>query len=134
MILIVAYLTLCGLSIAISVWGETELKNFLVKNSAIANDKSLNEYKTMVRLNMYLSLAQIVILGTALCVGLALISSKGASAGFFVTLMLLGVYKLGKGISKLEKQAQTLPCTTNDLDRQHKKITEIWIKKPFPNF
>jgi hypothetical protein len=46
---------------AISFYMKAKLEKFLETNTAIANEKSLKEYKSVVRLNMYGSLAQIVL-------------------------------------------------------------------------
>ncbi|WP_335131444.1 hypothetical protein [Nostoc sp.] len=133
MLLRFAYIGLCLLSIAISFYVKTKLENFLQETTAIANTKSLEDYKNVVRLNMYGALAQIIILVGAFGSCIASILNQGLTGVF--SLFLLGfAVSFGTQVSTLEEKARTLTCATTELESQYEKISHVWKKKAFPNF
>ena len=128
-----AYIGLCLLSIAISVYIKGKLEKFLAKNTAIANEKSLEEYKDIVRINMYGSIAQIVIIIGAFASCIAFIFAHGFRGAF--SLFLLGFAAgFGKDLSPLEEKVRSLTCATPELERKYQKISHIWKKKALPDF
>ncbi|MGI2906550.1 hypothetical protein [Tolypothrix sp. VBCCA 56010] len=128
-----AYIGLCLLSIAISFYLKAQLAKFLENNIEIANDKSLEEYKSIVRLDMYGALAQIIVLISAFGSCVAYIVTQGFTGVF--SLFLLGfAVSFTKQISQLEEKARTLTCATTQLDRQYKNISHVWKKKALPDF
>ncbi|MBD2605794.1 hypothetical protein H6G81_15030 [Scytonema hofmannii FACHB-248] len=128
-----AYIGLSLLSIAITFYVKAQLEKFLENNTAIANDKSLEEYKSIVRLNMYGALAQIIIFISAFGSCVAYIVTQGFT-GVFSLFMLGFAVSFMKQISQLEEKARSLTCATTQLDRQYKNISHVWKKKALPDF
>jgi hypothetical protein len=127
------YIGLCLLSIAVSFYVKRKLNFFLERNTAIANDKSLEEYKKLVRINMYGALAQILLIFGALGSFIAHIINQGFREVFSLFLLGFAVSFINE-IGKLEEQVRTLNCATTELESQYKKISHIWKKKALPNF
>ncbi|MGJ5629461.1 hypothetical protein [Nostoc sp. CALU 1950] len=112
---------------------KAKVENFLEKNTAIANEKSLEDYKNLVRFNMYGALAQIVLLIGAFGSGIAYILNQG-STGIFSLFLLGFAVSVMKQVSQVEEKVRTLTCTTAELERQYTEISHIWKKKAFPDF
>ncbi|MEM1394220.1 MAG: hypothetical protein AAF316_03790 [Cyanobacteria bacterium P01_A01_bin.80] len=132
-ILVILYLGLCSASIVVSQRIEFLLSHFLSKNSVITNEVVLSEYKSTVRKCMHLTLAQIGIIIAGLCVCIGFIWYRGFSGAFAITL-LGGALGFGQEAAKLEEKAKTLDCANNDLEKEYKKICNVWGKKPLPDF
>ncbi|BDA73734.1 hypothetical protein CAL7716_079000 [Calothrix sp. PCC 7716] len=128
-----AYIGLSLLSIAISLYVKAKLEKFLEKNTSITNDKSLEEYKSVVRFSMYGALAQILIFVCAFASCVAYIFNQGFKGAF--SLFLLGfAASFMEPVGKLEEKARMLTCANSELERQHKKISHAWKRKPLPDF
>lgn len=128
-----AYIGLCLFSIAISVYIKGKVERFLTKNTAIANEKSLEEYKDIVRLNMYGAIAQIIIIIGAFASCVAFIFAHGVRGVF--SLFLLGFAAgFGKELSQLEEKVRSLTCATPELERKYQNISHTWKKKALPDF
>jgi hypothetical protein len=127
------FLALCFTSVIISRRMETQLKKFLGRNTEIADEKSLKEFKSVVRVCMHLTIAQFGIVCTSLCVIGLLIWLNGSSGALFVPLLGLSL-GFGKNVAKLEEKARSLNSANNDLDRRYKEISTIWAKKALPDF
>jgi hypothetical protein len=133
MFLYYAHIGLCLLSMAISFYVKSKLEKFLERNTAIATEKSLEEYKSVARLNMYGALAQIVLFVSAFGSFLANLFNQGFRGIF--SLFLLGFAAgLMQPISELEEKARALTCTTTELEKQYKTISHTWKKKALPDF
>ncbi|WP_414527719.1 hypothetical protein [Nodularia chucula] len=112
---------------------KTQLEKFLQQNTAISDEKSLEDYKNVVRLNMYGALAQIIILVGAF--GSCIISLINQGFAGVFSLFLLGfAFTFGKQVSTLEEKARTLTCANVELERQYTKISHVWQKKALPDF
>ncbi|KAF3886558.1 MULTISPECIES: hypothetical protein [Nostocales] len=112
---------------------KDKLEKFLAKNPAIANKQSLEEYKSIVRLNMYGALAQIVLLAGAFICCIGNILNLGFRGAF--SLFLVGIATgFLKQIGEFEEKARTLSCATIELERQYQTISHVWKKKALPNF
>lgn len=128
-----AYIGLCLLSIVISFYVKVKLEAFLEKNTAITNDKSLEEYKNVVRFSMYGALAQIFLFICAFGSCIAYIFNQGFN-GVFLFFILGFAASFMQQVGKLEEKARMLTCTNAELERQYKKISHVWRKKPLPDF
>ncbi|MEH2361060.1 hypothetical protein [Nostoc sp.] len=128
-----AYIGLSLLSIALSFYLKSKLEGFLQENTAIANEKSLEAYKNLVRLDMYIVLTQIVLLFCAFASCITYIFYQGFSGVF--SLFLLGfAVSFAKQLGELEEKARTLDCADNELEIQYKEISHTWHKKALPDF
>jgi hypothetical protein len=132
-ILFATYCILCISSILISCYAEDKLKKFLKRNQEIANETSLNEYKEVVRLNMYFALTQIGLLGTCILIFVGIMITRGKSGFFFGMLFFLAV-KFMVNVGELEKKARALSCKHRGLEDRYKEISRVWVKNALPNF
>ncbi|MBE9001296.1 hypothetical protein IQ274_24515 [Nostoc sp. LEGE 12447] len=128
-----AYIGMCLLSIVISFYVKAKFENFIEKNTTIANEKSLEDYKNIVRLNMYGALAQIVLFVGAFISGIVYILNQGF-AGVFSFFLLWFAASVMKQLGQVEEKVRTLTCATAELERQYTKISHTWKKKAFPDF
>jgi hypothetical protein len=117
----------------VSSCAEDKLKKFLKRNQEIASETSLNEYKELVRLNMYFALTQIGLLVTSLLALLGITAIKGSGGLFFGVLFFFAVNFGGK-VGELEKKARSLNCKHQGLEDRYKEISRVWVKNALPNF
>jgi len=128
-----AYIGFCLLSIGLSFYLKAKLEGFLQENTAIANEKSLEAYKNVVRLGMYMALTQIILIVGAFGSCIASIFYQGFSGIF--SLFLLGfALSFAKPLGELEEKARNLTCATTELENQYKKISHVWQKQALPDF
>ncbi|AVH64999.1 hypothetical protein [Nostoc sp. 'Peltigera membranacea cyanobiont' N6] len=127
-----AYIGLSLLSIALSFYLKSKLEGFLQENTAIANEKSLEAYKNLVRLDMYIVLTQIILLFGAFA---SFITYTYQDFRGVFSLFILGfAVGFAKQIGELEEKARTLDCVNNELESQYKEISHTWQKKALPDF
>lgn len=121
-------------AIGVAIWAGSRVKGFLATTPSIADRSSLERYKDLARSNMYVALIQIAVLLVGLVLGLILMFRYGL-VGFLVVLatnaILLVVSKQNMGS---EKQARALSAASEELAREHRRISETWVKKPLPDF
>jgi len=132
-ILVILYLGLCSASIVVSQRIENVLEKFLSKNSLITNEIALSEFKSTVRKCMHLMVAQIGIIVASIGICIAFIWYRGFSGAFAITV-LGGALGFGQEAAKLEEKAKTLDCANSNLEKEYKKICNVWGKKPLPDF
>ncbi len=117
-----------------SLWSRSRLEAFRVETRSIADQRALERFKDLVRLQMYLALAMIVLLMSGMFVGLVLITRHGLP-GLAVVLVANAVI-LGLGL--FHKQAETrlkaLPAGSDELADECRRICQTWTGKPFPDF
>jgi len=116
--------------------GMNSLKGFLASHSAISSSQDLEEFKGMVRQQMYQALLQLGLLGLTVVLGLYGIVS-GRLSGMEILLFIvinvaiIAAGKLGKG---LEDKARTLSVSDENLNREYIDVCEAWVRKPLPDF
>ncbi|MBA2749801.1 MAG: hypothetical protein H0U45_14005 [Tatlockia sp.] len=133
--LLIIFIGLCFALIFINRRAETQINKFLGRNTTIADEKSLNEYKSVVRENMYLALALIGIMFASFCITAVFIWLKGILGALPLLLLLLLISALGSTkVRKLEVKARSLTCANRDLEHRYQKISKIWVKQALPNF
>jgi hypothetical protein len=132
-ILPVVFIGLCFFIMVLIRRAEGQLKEFLERNPSIADERSLNEYKAVVRLEMHSVLILIGSLIAAVCVISIVIWFKGISGALPIPLLAVAIAS-GKELGKLEEKARSLNCANRDLERRYKEISQIWQKKALPNF
>ena len=134
-ILPIVFIGLCVALFVILRRAEAKLKNFLKRNTTIADEKALNEYKYFVREHMYLTLALIGVICSLVLVFAILLWLKGMLAVQLLPFFGLAIgFSPHKKIGELEKQARSLTCANRNLERSYQKITKIWINDALPNF
>lgn len=127
------YIGLSLLSIVLSFYLKAKLEKFLQANTTIANEKSLEAYKNIVRIDMYIVLTQIFLLVSAFGSCVASIWYQGFKGVF--SLFLLGfAVSFAKQVGELEEKSRTLTCANPALESQYKDISHVWQKKALPDF
>ncbi|MDB9513133.1 hypothetical protein PN499_18225 [Kamptonema animale CS-326] len=131
----IVFIALCLASIVIPRRVEAELKKFLERNTTIADEKALNEYKSVVRECMHLTLAMMGVICTALFVFAILVWLKGMLAAPLISFLGIAInFSNHKEIGKLEEKARSLTCANRNLQYNYQKISKIWVKNALPNF
>lgn len=129
----IVFIGLCIATFVMGQYGGSQLQTFLDRNKAITDESALNEYKAMVRVNMYLALA-LIGMTVAVVVIIALVVSRIGINGLF----LAGAYATAIGLNgkngELEKRARSLECSNLDLEKRYQEVTRVWQKQAFPNF
>lgn len=115
-------------------WTGSQVKRFLATTPSITDLAALERFKALARQNMYLALVQIVVLVTGFVLGLILIFRHGLIGFLVVMATNLLVIVISKQNVASEKQARTLSAATEELAREHRRISESWVKKPLPDF
>lgn len=134
MILESAFAAIYLAAAATSLWSRSRIQAFLVETRSIADQRCLARFKDLVRLQMYLALAMIVLLVSGLFAGLVLITRHGLAGLLGVLLANAVVLGLGLFHKQAESRLKALPAATEDLAGEHRRVCESWTGKPFPDF
>ena len=118
------------------VFGVSELKKFLKYHPSISSTMDLGNFKKMVRKQMYLALAQIVILGGMAVLSVIGILTGGLSDSQFILVLLMDgiIWFTGKLFKSLEKRGQNLKVEALEHRAEYTSICATWVRKPFPDF
>lgn len=117
-----------------AVWHGNRIKDFLAATTSISDQLTLERFKGVARENMYMALLQMVLLLAGVVVGLVILMRHGAIGLLAVLLVNAVVFGLGKHYGKLEKRIRELPADSEELGREHRRISEVWVKKALPDF
>jgi len=132
--MVLLYILLNAIALGLTFFTQQQLQRFLQHHQSIADFKSLAEFKAIARSNMYLALAQFGLLGSSLVLGLYLLHLYK----FPMLLLILAVngvvYFISQNLKTLEVRSRGLECATPELTNIYKKVSEVWLTKPFPNF
>jgi hypothetical protein len=118
---------------AVSLWSRAQVTGFLEGAPAIRSTTDLERFKELVRVEMHLALAMIVLLVTGLATGLVLIKRHGIVALLAVLLVNALVLGLGLFHKGVEEKARNLR-TTEGLDEEYRRVCHTWHKKARPDF
>jgi hypothetical protein len=133
MLLWLLFVAIYVIAPAVSLWSRGQVAGFLADTPSIRSSSDLERFKELVRLEMYLALAMIVLLVTGLVTGLVLIRRHGAIvllAVLFVNGVVLG---LGLFHKKVEERARHLR-TAEGLETEYRRVCHAWTSKPLPDF
>ena len=119
---------------AMTLWSISQLKQFLEDTPSIANERSLDIFKVLVRTQMYLALVAIPVLVTGGALGIALIGQYGMT-GVAVVLLTNGLF-IGLALyhKKIETRTRSLKTGSEVLGREYRQVCETWVKKALPDF
>lgn len=120
--------------IIVSIWAIFHIRQFLDQTPDIADEISLDRFKSVARWNMYLALFQMVVFTAGIVTGILLVVFRGFAGLVYVLITNAVVFILGKYLGSLEKKARSLACASHDLEEKHRKISETWLKKALPDF
>jgi hypothetical protein len=129
----IVFLAIYVIAAAVSLWSRGQVGGFLEDTPRIRSTSDLERFKELVRLEMYLALAMIVLLVTGMIIGLLLIRQHGAVALLPVLLVNGVVLGLGLFHKKVEERARNLR-TAEGLETEYQRVCYSWNKKPFPDF
>ncbi len=118
----------------VSFWSLGQLRAFLAKTAAIADEHCLKRYKDLVRTQMYLALGIICLLVPGIVISVILIRRHGFIGLGFALAANGWLFGLGMYHKRWEVRARGLQASTEALGREHRQISETWIKKPLPDF
>ena len=131
--LIPIYLAIYALAIVTSLWIANDVSKFLTAHPRIDTTADLDAFKELARRNMYFALAQIVVLGAGILIGVIYLVREGCT-GLLVLLLANGaLLAVGLRGRKLEKQVQAIP-TADELAAEYKRVCHSWMKKALPDF
>lgn len=134
MTLIVVYIGLHVWAIAGAVWTRRQVSKFLANHAQISNSVDLDEFKHLARRNMFLALVQLAGLIAGVLIGVVLIWRYGLVALAGVLLANGVLFAMGRLGSRLEEQVRSLPAESPELQAEHQRISESWVKKALPDF
>jgi len=135
-ILFVVILLLNILGILNGWWGKGRIEAFLAVVPDIATPHELNQFKRMVKEQMYLALGQLLLLGGALV--LMIYGILAERLGFLDILILILVngfiFFMARRFKRVEQQAASLPVTDQALTDEYQRVCLTWRRKPFPDW
>ena len=128
-----AYLVLQLCLFSLSLFGYFQVKRFLSTHNAIANPTHLDNFKTLVRMNMYGALAYMVLGVPALLLSIYFGWTYGILGIVGVTAINVLQLVFGQHLRKLEDRARHMQCS-RELSGEFRTVGEVWFKKALPNF
>lgn len=131
-LLVFLVVNLC--SILAGLISGKQIKAFLKRHKTIANEKVLEEFKFMVRRQMYMVYFLLFFLIIGLFLNIVVIIHHGL-LGLGVTL-LVNTYSFWQSqyFRRLEKKARSLNAANELLARRYYLVTNTWANKPLPDF
>ena len=116
--------------------GVSALNSFLKSYTRIGSAADLEDFKQMVRKQMYQAMLQIVLLGGMTVVSvIGILTGRITFAQFAAVLVLDGViWFAGKKGKALEKRAQRLRVEDPELAKEYGSVCRTWFGRPFPDF
>lgn len=132
--LVLAYAAIYAWWVAVLLWWGFRVRRFLAATPSIADEQSLDRFKSVARLSMYLALVGMPVFAVGLIVGIVLILRHGLLGLAGVLLANAVVIALALCLAKFEKLARALPASSEHLADRHRRISETWGKKAFPDF
>ena len=115
------------------LYSGIKLKSFLSRTKSISTAHDLEDFKALVRTQMYQTFIQIIVLG-----GGGLLGLYGIFIGEVGLMLVIGlnvvVFVIGKLIKGMENRVRDLPVSEVSLVTQYRAVCESWVKKPLPDF
>jgi uncharacterized membrane protein len=123
-----------ALAAAVMLWSLTQLNRFLAETRDIGDESSLQRFKVLARMQMYLALCGMVLLAVGMLVGIVLIARHGLLG--LLAVILTNVFILGLGVyhKRVEERARSLRAGSEVLAKEYQRISETWVKKALPDF
>jgi hypothetical protein len=129
-----------GLSLALPVMlgvVTAAYRRFLAQHSEISDEFTFEQFKSMVRWDMYFALLGILCyVGIGLCT-IALIGYYGWLGCLnvpIVYLLIMALGQLSKKTTRLLADLRSLPVKDQVMAAQYAAVIETWKHKPLPNF
>jgi hypothetical protein len=131
--MITTYLFLQAALFFLTIGGYFQVRQFLSLNTSISNERGLDNFKRLARVNMYVALAYI-----AISIPMILMSMYiGYTLGIDGLALVLGIsipqIGLGVYLKSSEDKTRSLPCT-DQYAAEHRRIGLAWQKNVLPDF
>ncbi len=130
----ILYILLNVVALALIYWAKGKLDAFVSAHPSISSQRDLAAFEEVARMNMYLALVQIGLLGGSLLLGLYLIWQEGLLMLLVVLAANGAVFFFARVVKVVEERARGLQCATPDLASAYGKVIETWKKKALPDF
>lgn len=122
------------IAVLILLIGLRQLTAFYDSTKMITDILCLERYKSMVRVQMYLALLMIWVLGAGMIVGLML-AVKHGTLGVVAIIVSNGVvFGLAKYTKGVELKIRDLDVSSEVLKSQFQAISSTWVRKALPDF
>lgn len=117
-------------------WGKGRIETFLAGVPAITTSRELNQFKQMVKEQMYLALVQLLLLGGALVLMIYGILAERLDFLHIVILILVNtfIFLMARRFKHIEQRAASLPVEDQMLEAEYQRICLTWRRKPFPDW
>lgn len=122
------------LAAVVMLWSLTQLNRFLAQTPDIGDEVSLERFKALARLQMYLALCGIVLLTAGMLAGLGVIARHGLLGLLVVILTNMLILGLGVYHKRVETRTRSLRAGSEVLAREYQRISATWLKKALPDF
>ncbi len=134
MIPAILFVAIYGLVSFVALGSLFQIRQFLATTPMIADEASLERYRHLVRIQMYLALFVMAALFFGIVVGMWVIARHGC-AGFSAVLAAnIWIFAAGLYHKSWENRARRLEASSEALAQEHKRITDVWLKKALPDF
>ena len=111
-----------------------QIKTFLKKHKSIANEQTLEEFKFLVRCQMYLVYFLLFFLIIGFFLNIVVVLNHGLF-GLTVTLLIYAYsFWQSQYFRRLEKKARYLNAANEILARKYYLVSYTWANKPLPDF
>ena len=112
------------------------MNKFLSQNKSFNTYQDLEQFKSMVRKQMYQALVQIVFLGGMAILGIVgFLIGKMNTFEFLMFLIFNGInVGAGKYGKETERRIRTLSIENLNIRAEYNSICKRWGRKAFPNF
>lgn len=129
-----AFLVLAVVQAALSIWSRNVLNTFLARHPAVQGTATFEEYKQIVRGQMYAALVYLVLGIASLLLAIALAVSGGLATVALVVAVNVPLLLLGQSNKKIEERVRALPCSDPQLAGEYARVGESWVRRPLPDF
>lgn len=121
------------LAIINTIISTLDIQKFLASNRSIKTPHNLENFKIVVRRQMYQALLQLLFLGGALLVGLyGIVTGKiGLLLVILLNMVIIGISQISK---TFEKKARSLTVLDSNLSDEYRDICNTWVKNALPDF
>lgn len=135
-ILAVAVVAPALVGLCSQVWFGMALIAFRNTVTEIRDDRDMQRYKDLAAGQMYAALVQIVLLIAPIAVFIVGIMLKGFTVQDigYVIIPSVCIFAAGMYVKQIETKVQQTPAATRELEEERDRVTECWMKKPFPDW
>lgn len=133
----IVMLVICpALAAANLFWGWMALTSFLREHPKITNGGDMDRFKQMAASQMYQGFVQVllVFLPVIFFFGGLLTQNLTTRDFLYVIIPFCMVVSFGLYVKNMERQVQTTPALTAELERERDAVVKTWLTKPFPDW